>query len=765
MSPYVVLWLALESLCNVFLVTLGVVVFFVVRRRLWDHWTLNELRLEGLLRITQHRSESVRDLLDFALHEAIALTRSKIGYIFHYDEQTQVFTLNSWSKGVMQECTMPEQPTTYSLATVGLWGEPIRQRRPIFVNNYKAPNPYKKGYPAGHVQIASLLTIPIFIHDKIVAVVGVANKKTKYDASDVRQLTLLMDSVWNIVERRRAEDELRRSTERLQLHFQQSFLAVIDWDADFRVISWSPAAEKIFGYTAEEVLGRSDAFLVHPESRNAVDYVWKRVSSEKKDTDSTNWNWTKDGRQILCRWCNTPLVNSKGDFIGVATIAEDVTEKQRLEDQLRASERKYRLFAENVSDIAWIMDLEGRFTYFSPSVTHVLGYEPDENAVYTMDSVLAPRSRAVARKYFEEIVNAASASIRVEPRTLELQHIRSDGSLIWAEVAFCGMYDESGQIIAIQGVSRDISDRKKMEIELRQAKEEAEAAAKVKSQFLTTMSHEIRTPLTAILGYTDLLTDPALDATTRSHYLDTVHRNGEHLMLLINDILDLSKIESGRLTLNMGRCNLTAAISDIINMMQLDAAQRHDAISVDYADAIPETIYADDMRLRQAIMNLVGNAVKFTEHGSVNIHVAFVPQWRDGQPAIRIDVSDTGIGIPLHALPNLFQPFTQVDSTTSRKFGGTGLGLAITYYIIRMSGGELDVQSKVGQGSTFTLTVPTGDLREVRMLQCPSQTVRPIEPTPATTSEEDRDCRKRARGSSKGQCGILRLDSHGHEHA
>ena len=285
-----------------------------------------------------------------------------------------------------------------------------------------------------------------------------------------------------------------------------------------------------------------------------------------------------------------------------------------------------------------------------------------------------------------------------------------------ATVLLTRMELEGKQVL--QATVRDITCQKRMEDDLRRVKDAAEAATRAKSRFLATMSHEIRTPMTAILGYTDLLLDPMTDNASRNSYLATIRRSGEHLLHLINDILDLSKIEAGKLTLDLGPCSLVAVIADVASMMRPCAGQRNNTLAVEYVGDMPETICGDAARLRQALVNLVGNALKFTENGSVRIRAAFLPDW-EGQPAVRIEVIDAGIGIAGDVLPLLFQPFTQGDSTTCRRFGGTGLGLAISHHIAELLGGRLTATSRLGQGSVFTLTLPTGDLEGVRMLASP----------------------------------------------
>ena len=255
--------------------------------------------------------------------------------------------------------------------------------------------------------------------------------------------------------------------------------------------------------------------------------------------------------------------------------------------------------------------------------------------------------------------------------------------------------------------------------ELEAARDAAEVANVSKSHFLANMSHEIRTPMTAILGYADQLLDPQIDQSTRLNDIQTIRRNGQHLLTIINDILDISKIEAGRMEVERIVCPLPQLIAEVASVMSSRAAEKKLPLRVEFDGPVPETIQTDPLRLRQILLNLVGNAVKFTLQGEVRIVARLVGTPTDANPQLAIDVVDTGVGLTDAQTANLFHPFSQADSSTARKFGGTGLGLTISKRLSEMLGGGISVRSRHGEGSMFTVTVETGSLKGVAMTNQP----------------------------------------------
>jgi signal transduction histidine kinase/ActR/RegA family two-component response regulator len=264
----------------------------------------------------------------------------------------------------------------------------------------------------------------------------------------------------------------------------------------------------------------------------------------------------------------------------------------------------------------------------------------------------------------------------------------------------------------------DERERRLAEENLVHAKIAAEAANNAKSDFLANMSHEIRTPMTAILGFGDLLTMPNLSQQERCEYVEGIQRNGKALLELLGNILDLSKIEAEKLTLDGTYCSLPQIIDDVVAAVQVRSQEKQLDLQIDYKYPLPEIIYTDPLRLRQILVNLMGNAVKFTEQGGVRLTVCFLRE-AVGPARIQFTVSDSGIGIPADKISLLFQPFMQVDGSTTRRYGGTGLGLAISKRLAAALGGNLEVASRHGRGSTFTLTIDPGSLEGTPMLQSP----------------------------------------------
>jgi len=385
-------------------------------------------------------------------------------------------------------------------------------------------------------------------------------------------------------------------------------------------------------------------------------------------------------------------------------VRHRTTELESANETLRRSEERYRLLADNARDVIWTMALDGTITSVSSAVETVRGITPAESMAQPLDAILTPDSCTIVADYFTRLRAAVADGRTPEQFRGELEYQRNDGSTYWTEVMAYPLFSADGAFLEILGMTRDIDERKRYAHMLQQTRDLADAANLAKSEFLANMSHEIRTPLNVILGFTQVLVrDPALNGTQRDSLI-TIKRSGEHLLTLINDILDMAKIEAGRMTVQAAPFDLTRLIAEteaFFRQSAHDRALRLTAESVVSA----RLVVGDQTKLRQVLINLVGNAVKFTTQGSVTLRVEAV-----AGDAIHFSVSDTGVGISPQEMERIFDPFIQTASGRQSQ-GGTGLGLSLSHHLVKLMGGELTAVSTLGQGScfSFTLSLPAND--------------------------------------------------------
>ncbi|HEY5996418.1 MAG TPA: ATP-binding protein, partial [Candidatus Deferrimicrobiaceae bacterium] len=371
------------------------------------------------------------------------------------------------------------------------------------------------------------------------------------------------------------------------------------------------------------------------------------------------------------------------------TLEERVAQRT---GELAASEARFRSYIENAPDAIFVMDRAGRYIDVNRAGCALSGYSREEILEKRVGEVLVAEDRLQGLKVIETLFSTGSWSG-------DFRGIRKDGTLVTVATSLARLSDDTFIVF-----SKDISDRKRIERELIEAKREAEAANGAKSAFLANMSHEIRTPMNGILGMTRMLKRTALEGEQKEFLADIEH-SAEHLMLLINDILDLSKIEAGRMEVERVDFRLRDAVSDIVRIQAPAAAERGLALSVEVGEEVPDRVTGDPLRLRQVLSNLLGNAVKFTESGEVRLSVTGFEMPGAG-PVVHFCVSDTGIGIPAEARERIFAPFVQADLSMSRRYGGSGLGLSICRRLVELMGGRIWIETPPGGGSAFRFILP-----------------------------------------------------------
>lgn len=379
-------------------------------------------------------------------------------------------------------------------------------------------------------------------------------------------------------------------------------------------------------------------------------------------------------------------------------MAEDLRKTMVSIDVLRESEMRFQDIASNSGDWIWEIDAEGRYTYASPVVEKILGYRPDEViGRYFYDFFHSDERGELGEAAFEVF------SPKKRFREFINQKVTKDGRAVILETNGIPVVGKDGILRGYRGSDRDITERKRREEELRHAKEQAEAASRAKSEFLANMSHEIRTPLNGVMGMTELLLETDLDKEQRD-YVETVYSSADTLLAVMNDILDFSKIEAGKFDFEVLDFNIRATIEDVIELMAIKAQQKGLELASLIKSRVPAWLRGDPTRLRQVIINLVSNAIKFTHQGEVILSVGLDKE-TDTHATLCFKVTDTGIGVSKRDRNKLFRSFSQVDASTTRKYGGTGLGLAISKQLVELMGGEMGMESEEGKGSTFWFTI------------------------------------------------------------
>ena len=625
----------------------------------------------------------------------------------------------------------------------------------------------------------------------------------------------------DVSERKAVEPSTLDDHKRLAFHVENTPLAVIEWDDEFRVLRWSPAAQRLFGWTAEEVLGKhfSDWDFVVPDDLHAVNQVGQRQNQgHEQHGISRNRNYTKTGNMLHCEWYNSALYGEAGKLISVLSLVLDVTVATRIEEALRKSEAQYRLLFESNPQAMWVYDLETlRFLAVNDAAIHHYGYSRPEFLEMTIKDIRPPEDVPLLFNYLAggnpEIDHAGEWRHRTKDGTIINVEItgnrlnfagraaefvlasdvterkRAETAVRISEDRYRDLVDNSHELICthdlqgkvlsvnpwaarvlgcsresliginirdgllpeyrqqfdeylhtvktegsargvmkvstatgetrlweyyntlrtegvetpiVRGMAHDVTERRQALKREKEARLEAEAANRVKDEFLSTLSHELRTPLTAIMGWSDLLLHEEIPPRKRRQAIETIARNANSQCELINDLLEVSRIITGKLRLEFATCELESIIQAAADSIRPTAEAKGVRLQILFEPNIGP-IFGDRERLQQIVWNLLSNGVKFTRSGGL---VEVKLQRIDSH--VEIVVTDTGVGIKPDFLPHVFERFRQADGSTTRNYGGLGLGLAIVRHLVELHGGTAWADSAgQDQGATFTVRFPS----------------------------------------------------------
>jgi two-component system sensor histidine kinase/response regulator len=523
--------------------------------------------------------------------------------------------------------------------------------------------------------------------------------------------------VQDISERKRLEEALRASEERFRGTFENAAVGIAHADPAGRFLRVNEKFCSIVGHSREELLRRTYQDITHPDDLAAsVDATAALFRGESPNFGLEKRFVRKDGSLV---WAQV-FVSLQRDAAGAPAydigIIHDITERKRLEEALRASEERYRFLIRSIPQKIFTADANGDVDYLNQQWTEFAGLSFDQLKGWGWTQIIHPED-------VEENVRRSRHAIATgEPFQLEHRVRRADGVYRWHLSRAVALRDAQGRVLMWFGSNTDIDDQKQTAEAFKQAKEAAEAANRAKDEFLANVSHEIRTPMNAILGMTELALDTPLTEDQRQ-CLRTVKSAADNLLGIINDLLDFAKIAAGKLELVPDDFSLRAAVGDTLRALATRAHKKGLELACNVQPEVPDALVGDAARLRQVLLNLVGNAIKFTENGEVVVRVEAsgdpIPEeGAAGGPAggpaltaevgLRFTVTDTGIGIPPDKQERIFRAFEQEDTSTTRKYGGTGLGLTIAARLVALMGGEITVDSAPGRGSTFAFTARFG---------------------------------------------------------
>ncbi len=524
-----------------------------------------------------------------------------------------------------------------------------------------------------------------------------ANAAPIYNAQGIQTSAIVV--FLDITDRKQAEEKLHTLEQQSHAWLENSPTCTKIVDLDFNLQYMSSAGVK--GLNIDDITpyyGKPYPFHFYPESfKTKMTGNMKRAKETGKIITQEAPVVDLNGNEVWFHSTIVPAKDDNGRIEYLIIVSMDTTERKLAEEKLRESEAIKNTMVSNISDVIVIIDQNEIIQYKSPNSKILFGWQPEELVGKSTWVNVHPDDLESGQKFIGSIATEPNAT-----GTIEVRYKRKDGEFVWIEFSVINLLHDK-DIQGLLGNYHDISERKQAEMQLRTAKEKAEESDRLKSAFLANMSHEIRTPLNSIIGFSELLNDPDYDAVQKETFAGSIITNGNNLLNIISDVMDISKIESGEITIRKSKVDVMQFLDEIRLMHIHKVEQKNLRLDLDFLKAESNSnVFADKERLLQIFNNLISNALKFTSEGHIKIG------FRLTGDMVEFHVKDTGIGIPADYHQKIFDRFRQVEASYTRKYGGNGLGLAISKKLIELMGGKIWVESELGKGATFYFTLPQG---------------------------------------------------------
>lgn len=664
---------------------------------------MNEKRHKALAVLGQMYEADFEEVMEYALESAIDQSTSTGGYLAAYDSDEGTLKLRAVKRpddkrvslfvGVQLDINLfPEILTA------------ARTQNAVINNSARTVVPLPGG-SSENIPCNSIL-IPLLAQGDVRLLLGVYGKPHPYNTGESIGLGHFMEGVWRLLERIETERtisllnqelerkvilrtaQLRESEVRFRTAFESTVHGMLIVSPMREIIQVNKSFASMLGYDEPELVGTDLLNAVHTDDSEKTAKSLKSILSGEEDNFAVITRFiSKDGETVIASVNAALIADSGGNPVYIVCNVVNITEAERTRKE------RDRIF-ELSNDIIGIMDFSGTIHYVNSAIERLMGYRAKDMMNMRIWDVFRSEDSRQAEALFEKLKKDRDIV------DYESRHLTSDGSDIWLSWAFITDMPNS----RIYGIGRDITERKLYEESLKYAKEEAEKADRSKTEFLANISHEIRTPLNAVMGFSELLSSRVHDSKAVS-YLSSIKASGKALLTLINDILDISKLDSMESRPVLAPADIKLLMDDMVKIFRYRAESKGLQLGYTIDENTPDSMMLDVSRLRQILLNVVGNAVKFTEEGGVDIRVG-TREKAHSMVDLEITVTDTGIGIPEGEYEAIFQPFRQRAGQNINKYGGTGLGLSISGKLVQMMGGTINVESEVGRGSTFRIILP-----------------------------------------------------------